>query len=119
MTQMEDFSASSSEAITAALGQRLDEIRLARNINQADLARAAGVSRSTLTRIAEGRGVSLDSFVRVVKALGLVDHLATLLPDPGVRPVELAANRGKPRRRARGKQKPATPWTWGEDDTPA
>ena len=83
-----DFSSASSEAIIEALGKRLEEIRLSRNIPQATLAREAGVSRSTLTRLADGQPVSLDSFVRIMQALALGDHLASLLPDPAIRPVD-------------------------------
>jgi putative transcriptional regulator len=113
-----DFSTSSSTAIAAALCRRLEDIRLSKNISQAELARQAGVSRSTMTRIADGQGISLDSFIRVAKALGLADHLAALLPDPGVRPVELVSREGKQRRRASGKRRPAEPWSWddGGDD---
>ena len=111
-----DFSTSSSTAIAAALCKRLEAIRLSKNINQAELARQAGVSRSTMTRIADGQSISLDSFIRVIKALGLADHLATLLPDPEVRPVELARREGQHRRRASSKHKPAEPWSWGDEE---
>jgi len=110
-----DFSTSSSAAIAAALCKRLEEIRLSKNISQAELAKQAGVSRSTMTRVADGQSVSLDSFIRVVKALGLADHLTTLLPDPEVRPVELARHDGQHRRRASGKRKASEPWSWGDE----
>lgn len=110
-----DFTTSSSKAIASSLGKRLEEIRLSKNISQADLAREAGVSRSTMTRIADGRSISLDSFIRVIKALGLVDHLSALLPDPSVRPVELVTHEGKHRRRASGKRAATKPWTWGDE----
>lgn len=116
MSRNLDFSTASSTAIAAALCKRLEEIRLSRNVSQADLARQAGVSRSTLTRIADGRSISLDSFIRVIKALGLADHLAALLPDPEVRPVELVSYQDKHRRRASGKRKVAEPWSWGDDE---
>lgn len=116
--QKMDFSASSSTAIASALCKRLEDVRLNKNISQAEVARQAGVSRSTMTRIADGKSISLDSFIRVIKALGLADHLASLLPDPSVRPVELVAREGQQRQRASGKRKPAEPWSWGtEDDT--
>ena len=111
-----DFSTSSSAAIAEALCKRLEAIRLSKNISQAALARQAGVSRSTMTRIADGQSVSLDSFIRVIKALGLADHLATLLPDPSIRPVELVTHEGQHRRRASGKRKSVQPWSWGDDD---
>ena len=116
MTHRVDFSTASSQAIIEALGKRLDEIRLSRNIAQADLARQAGVSRSTLTRLSDGKPVSLDSFVRVMLALRLGDHLAALLPDPGVRPVDRVRIDGMERQRASSKRAVPSHWTWG--DTP-
>jgi len=115
MNQKLDFTTSSSAAIAEVLCKRLEEIRLSRNISQAELARQAGVSRSTMTRIADGRSISLDSFIRVIKALGLAEHLATLLPDPEVRPVELVRREGKHRLRASGKRKAPAPWSWGDE----
>lgn len=111
-----DFQTASSEAIINALGKRLDETRLSRNIAQADLAREAGVSRSTLTRLADGKPVSLDSFVRVMQALRLTDHLAALLPDPGVRPVDRVRLDVTERQRASGKRMQPSEWTWGDEE---
>ncbi|MCU7797202.1 MAG: helix-turn-helix transcriptional regulator [Candidatus Thiodiazotropha sp. (ex Myrtea spinifera)] len=110
-----DFTTSSSTAIAEALCRRLEAIRLSQNIPQAALAKQAGVSRSTMTRIADGKSISLDSFIRVAKALGLADHLAALLPDPAIRPVELVAHEGKHRRRASGKRKQTLPWSWDDE----
>ena len=115
MSNYEDFSALPSSTIAEQLGKKLEQIRLSQNISQADLAKSAGVSRSTMTRIADGKGISLDSFIRVMQALGLTNHLAALLPDPSVRPVERAKQAGKQRRRASRKSKVAEPWTWGDD----
>jgi transcriptional regulator with XRE-family HTH domain len=101
--------------IEKMLGRRLLEIRLARNINQTDLAEEAGISRRTMTRLENGEGVSLDTLIRVMRALGLADRLAVLLPDPAIRPIE-RVRQGKERQRARRTSKPAArPWRW--DDT--
>ena len=105
----------SPASITAALCQRIEAIRLSRNITQAMLAEEAGLSRSTVARIADGNNVSLDSFIRVLQALGLSDHLEALLPDPEIRPVEQVKFRGAQRRRARAKRKKSGPWTWGDE----
>ena len=115
MTQF-DFANASSSSVMRALGQRLDQIRLSRNISQADLAAEAGVSRRTLTRLAHGSPVSLDSFVRVMLALGLGEHLAALLPDPDVRPVERVRLDGAQRRRASGSRSEAPTWRWGDQE---
>lgn len=115
MAYKTDFSTASSEVIVDSLCKRLDEIRLSQNVSQAALAKEAGVSRSTMTRMADGQAISLDSFVRVMTSLGLRDHLAALLPDPSVRPVERVQFDGRERKRASRKTNAATTWTWGDN----
>ncbi len=111
-----DFDFASSETIEDALSERIEEIRLKRNITQSRLAREAGVSRSTITRLAqEGKGISLDSFIRVLKALQLADNLGTLLPDPGLSPLEELEKSSQPsRQRARARKRDQKKWTWGD-----
>lgn len=109
-----DFSTASSEAIIEALCKQLDEIRLSRNISQAVLAAEAGVSRRTMSRLADGQSISLDSFIRIVQALHLTDHLAALLPDPSIRPVDRVRLDGAERQRARGKRAAQGSWTWAD-----
>ena len=111
-----DFSAASAEQIEQALCQRLESIRLARNVTQAALAREAGVSLRTISRLAAAEGITLETLIRVMTALGLAGNLAALLPDPSVRPVERATRRGRQRQRARPRQRDveAPEWTWGD-----
>jgi len=121
MTHKIDFNNATSEAIIQALGQRLDEIRLSQNISQARIAEEAGVSRSTLTRLADGRPISLDSFIRVMLALGLSDQLAALLPNPSIRPVDRVRLEGKERQRARtnpmsNKAASSNKWAWKDEN---
>lgn len=111
-----DFSTASSEAIIEALCKRLDEIRLSRNLSQAELAAEAGVSRRTMNRLADGQSISLDSFLRIMQALHLTDHLAALLPDPSVRPVDRVRLDGAERQRASGKRAAPAAWKWGDEE---
>lgn len=111
-----DFATAPSKVIIEVLGKRLDDVRLSRNVTQAELAKEAGVSRSTMTRLSDGKPVSLDSFVRVMQALGLAGHLAALLPDLSVRPVDRVRFDGKKRRRASRKRAARADWTWGVDE---
>lgn len=118
MTHNIDFSLASSEAIEDALSQQIEDIRLSRNLTQARLAEQAGVSRSTFTRLGqEGKGVSLNSFIRIMQALQLNSHLEALLPDPGISPLERLKLEGKGRRRARRKKKTTQEWTWDDGET--
>jgi putative transcriptional regulator len=115
MTHKNDFAVASSDAVINALFQQIEQIRLSRNISQAALAKEAGVSRSTITRLASGENISVDSFVRVMQALGLADHLAALLPNQNIRPVERIRLEGAERRRASPKRKATGNWTWANE----
>lgn len=114
-----DFSVANSETISAVLGGQIKNIRLARNISQAQLAKEAGVTTLTIGRLEKGLGTTLDTFIRVLIALGIQQNLARLLPDPTIRPMERISESGGERQRARpGKAHPqGAHWTWGEDRT--
>lgn len=112
-----DFALASSEQIETALCARLERIRLARNMTQVQLAVEAGVSPRTIRRLEKGEGVSLDTFIRVLRALGIQENLAALLPDPSVRPIEQVAGARTQRRRARPAKLPdgqKLSWRWGD-----
>jgi putative transcriptional regulator len=113
-----DFSIASSDQIEGALCKRLESVRLSRNMTQAQLAEEAGVSPRTIGRLEKGQGISLDTFIRVLRALGIQHSLEALLPDPTVRPMERAGMIARERKRAR-----PTPlsddqqvWSWGDDE---
>lgn len=116
MTYNIDFAVATSDQIEAALCRRVEGIRLSRNITQAQLAKEAGVSLRTIGRLENGEGVSLDTFIRVMKALGIQHNLAVLMPDPSVRPVERVGASGTERKRARPRRsdKGTVPWSWGD-----
>jgi len=110
-----DLSVASGSQIETSLCRQLAKLRLARNITQRELAEAAGLSIRTVKRLEAGKGVSLDTFLRVLIGLGIQGNLAALVPDPGVRPVERLQLEGRERRRARPSRRKSQPreWTWG------
>ena len=111
-----DFELAAPEQIEAVLGHQLEQLRLNRNISQAQLADEAGVSLRTISRLAQGGGISLDTFIRVLGALGLLPRLAELLPDPQIQPVQRVRNKAKPRQRVRKPAKTQSrPWSWQDD----
>ena len=111
-----DFSIANSEQIEIALCNRLEQIRLTKNITQAQLAKEAGISLRTMGRLEKGQGVSLDTFIRVLMELGIQQNLAALLPDPTVRPMDRINIRGKERKRARPSKttEEKKRWAWGD-----
>lgn len=118
MAQKLMFSIAAPEDIEAELGRRLEELRLSQNRNQTQIAQEAGVSRRTITRLENGEGVSLDTFIRVMAALGVADRLQMLLPDPAVRPVDRVRLKGQKRKHARPSMaENQGPWQWADDES--
>lgn len=106
----------SDDAVLQELGERIAAARLALNLTQAELADQAGVSKRSVERLESGQvATQLSSFVRVCRALGLIENLDALLPTPTVSPIALLKLQGRRRQRA-SKPKAAKPgaWTWGE-----
>jgi transcriptional regulator with XRE-family HTH domain len=65
----------------ATLGQHLREARVAKRLTQAELARAANVSRQWLSKVESGhRGAELEPLLRLIDALDLT---LTLTGDTG------------------------------------
>jgi transcriptional regulator with XRE-family HTH domain len=105
--------------VLAELGSRLASTRLERNVSQEQLAREAGVSKSTVERLEAGHEVRLARFVRVLRALGLLERLDAMIPEPLPSPVERLKMRGRQRQRAAGsrggeKSGEGGSWTWAE-----
>lgn len=65
--------------LVEALGQRLRSQRIAQSLTQAELALRAGVSGSAIKKLESTGMTTLETFVRVIQALGRVDELADLL----------------------------------------
>lgn len=116
MAQISDYEIAAPEDIEADLGRRVEELRLSKNRNQSQVAEEAGVSRRTITRLENGEGVSLDTFIRVLRALGVAERMHTLLPEPSVSPVERVRMKGRTRKHARPQAvKEAGPWQWADE----
>ena len=82
------------------MGERLQRLRLAANLSQAELARRAKVPIGTLRNWEQDRRVPLlDTAVRVAQALGVsLDVLAGLGPEPAP-PAEPSGEKRKGRKK--------------------
>ncbi len=106
------------EAILRELGERVARARIESQLTQANMAEQAGVSKRTIERIEAGTSAQMSSMLRVLRALGLLEGLNQLVPEPGPRPMELLKLKGKRRQRASTPNvvsEPKAPWTWGDD----
>ena len=100
-----DFRGMTNKAILGVLGERVNRQRLNQNITQAELSKQAGVGRIVVHRLESGLGCNLESFLRVLRALNLLEQLNTFLPEPGPSPIQLAKLKGHARQRASGKHR--------------
>ncbi len=89
----------SSGSILRGLGQRIRQRRIAADLTQSDLAKRAGVSRTTVTRIERGQNIGVDALVGIAVALDAGQEFASLFPDRDVRSLdEIIAAQRRPRR---------------------
>ena len=108
----------SDDVVLQEIGERLGRTRLERNLTQANLAKTAGISKRTLERLESGAAsTQLTTFIRVCRALGLLQRFDMFLPKPLASPVEQVKLQGRKRKRASGIRTEKTlnkKWTWGE-----
>lgn len=106
------------EAVLQELGGRLAAARLARNLTQAALAQAAGVAKRTVERLESGEvAIQLAGFLRVCRALGLMDRFDAFIPEQATSPIAQLKLQGRQRQRAsvkKTKLKESKKWTWGK-----
>lgn len=94
------FSECSDKAVLALLGSRVQRERLNRNLTQADLAESAGIGTRTVRYLEAGRQTTVETLIRILRALELLQVLDALLPEPEVSPLQLAKLKGRARLRA-------------------
>ena len=86
-------------AISRELGQRLEQLRLEANIPQKDIAEELGISEGTYRNAIKGK-MRLEVLIGLLRVLGKLDNIDTLLPETPFSPIELLKLEGKKRQRA-------------------
>jgi len=109
----------SDSRILQEIGHRIAQARLERNMTQAQLAHESGLAVRTIRRLESGEvAAQLSAFIRVCRALKLLDRLDNLVPERLPSPIAQLKLRGRRRQRAsspRASTKPpAQPWRWGD-----
>ncbi len=88
-------------AIEAHIGHYVKNQRLKQNKTQSDVARAAGISRSTLSLLERGESVTLMTLIRVLRVLNLLHVFSEFRHEPNFSPIALAEQDRAKRQRAR------------------
>jgi len=77
---MSDLSFRSISELQVLLGEQLQALRLSKNLDQITTAEKAGISERALRNLEAGRGSTVESLLRVLKALDSLDAWNCLLP---------------------------------------
>ncbi len=96
-----------TEELEAQLGQQIRALRLRRNVDQQALAAQAGVALSALKNVESGKGATLKTLLKVLRALDRLDWLNSLSPVVSISPLQLLKQKA-PRQRASSRRTPST-----------
>lgn len=100
--------AMSDPAIMELLGKYIQQIRLQQNKTQQQIASAAGINRSTVVQIENGRGGTMISFIQILRALEQLQILEHFEVKQQISPLQLAKIEQIKRQRASAKKERPT-----------
>jgi len=84
----------------AEFGRHLRDLRLRQNIDQRQLAERADVALNAVKRLEAGKGATVISLIKVLRALGREEWLGTLAPQVTVSPLQMLKDKKPVRQRA-------------------
>ena len=87
----------------AVLGEQLRDLRLRQNIDQRQLAEQAGIALNAVKNLEAGKGSTVATLIKVLRALGRADWLATLAPSVSISPLQMLKARPIRQRASKGK----------------
>jgi transcriptional regulator with XRE-family HTH domain len=97
---MSDLAFKSTSELQTILGDQIQSLRVSKNLDQRTTAEKAGISEKALRNLETGRGSTVESLLRVLKALDSLDGIELLVPKPSVNPLALLRS-SKVRKRVR------------------
>jgi transcriptional regulator with XRE-family HTH domain len=95
---MSGFIFKTPEELQTLLGGRIRGIRLNRNLDQRTTAEKAGISEKALRNLETGRGSTVETLMRVLKALEYLQGIDMLAPEINVNPLDLLRQSKAPQR---------------------
>ena len=90
----------SDQSLIESIGKFLKHHRLNQNRSQVEIAKAAGISRSTLSLLERGENVSLSSLIHVLRVLDLLHIMENFKVSDQISPLEYAKLQKNKKQRA-------------------
>lgn len=91
------------EELEKLLGEDIKDLRLQKNIDRKTLCTRAGISENALRNLENGKGTTLKTFIRILKALERTSWLDNIAPQTSINPLHLVREKEQ-RQRARRKK---------------
>ena len=91
------------EELEMTIGQQLRDLRLRQNIDQRQLADQAGVALNVVKNLEGGKGATVSSFIKILRALGRTEWLNSLSPEVSISPLQMLKAKPARQRASRGK----------------
>lgn len=91
----------SDTAISAHIGQFIRHHRMERNRTQDELAKEAGISRSTLSLLERGETVTLATLIQVLRVIDQLQVMSAFTVSEAISPLALVKMQKEKRQRAR------------------
>ena len=85
----------SDRALLRYVGKQMRQMRFNNQLSQQQLAERAGLSRSTITQVENGKGMKMESVVAMLRALNKLEILNTFETEALLSPILIAKLQGK------------------------
>jgi transcriptional regulator with XRE-family HTH domain len=95
-----------TEEWETTLGRHLRNLRLRQNVDQRRLAEQAGVALNVVKNLETGKGATVTSLVKVLRALGRADWMDSLAPAVSISPLQMLKAKSSRQRASRAKGMP-------------
>jgi hypothetical protein len=77
-----DYALMADDDIIKNMAQQFEKLRITKQIKETEIEESAGISRRTLYNFRQGTtAITLKSFIRLLRGIGELDRLQTLLTD--------------------------------------
>ncbi|PCJ95770.1 MAG: transcriptional regulator [Flavobacteriaceae bacterium] len=96
-------------SLIEVIGTYVQHHRLNQNKSQNNVAKAAGISRSTLSLLERGEKITLNSLIQVLRALNLLHIMDVFKIKNEISPIAYAKLQKNKRQRARNKDRKPNP----------
>ena len=95
---MSDITFHTPKELQVGLGERVRRLRLARNTDQRATADKAGISEKALRNLEAGRGSTVETLLRTLKALDALQGIEMIAPEVTVDPLAILRSSRPPQR---------------------